>query len=340
MRMKRYFLAGLLGLTVISSVHAMPGASLEALELSPATVQVVAREQVVDGVIEAVHKSTVSAQTSARITEVLVDVDDFVEKGDVLVRFRDAEQRAALRAAEARASEARSNFDRVKDLVERQLVPKAEFDKAEAALKGANAALDQAREQLEHTVVRAPYSGIVMERHVQPGETANPGQRLMTGLSLEQLRAIAEVPQRHIDQVRKLARARVILPTQDNLSVESSSLTFSPYADPDTHTFRVRVDLPQGQFGVYPGMMVKAAFVVGEQQRLVVPASAVVHRSEVTAVYVISDGQIQFRQIRTGRTLDDGMTEVFAGLVEGEQVALDPIVAGVVLKNLRTGGGS
>lgn len=340
MRMTRYILTGLLGLTTISASHAMPGAQLSELALAPATQQVVARELVVDAVIEAVHQSTVSAQTSGRITEVLVDVDDFVEKGDVLVRFRDLEQRAAMRAAEARASEARANYDRVNDLVERQLVPKAEFDKAEAALQGASAGLEQAREQLEHTVVRAPYSGIVMARHVQPGETANPGQRLMTGLSLEQLRAIAEVPQRHIDQVRKLGRARVVLPTQGNLSVETTGLTFSPYADPNTHTFRVRVDLPQGQFGIYPGMMVKTAFVVGEQQRLVVPASAVVHRSEVTAVYVVRDGQIQFRQIRTGRTLDDGMTEVFAGLDEGEQVALDPILAGVALKRLRTGAGS
>ena len=339
MRMRRYLSVAVFALTgLTSTVYAVPNQGISDLELAPVTLQSVAREQVVDAVIEAVHQSTVSAQTSGRITEVLVDVDDFVEKGEVLVRFRDLEQRAAMRAAEARASEARANFDRVKDLVERQLVPKAEFDKAESALLAANAALEQAQEQLEHTVVRAPYSGIVMERHVQPGETANPGQRLMTGLSLEQLRAIAEVPQRHIDQVRQLARARVIIPTQDNLSVESTAITISPYADPRSHTFRVRVDLPQGQYGVYPGMFVKTAFVVGEQQRLVVPTQTVVHRGEVNAVYVVSDGQLRFRQVRIGRQLEEGMTEVLAGLDEGEQVALDPILAGVVLKAKRAGG--
>ncbi len=340
MRVMRYFslaLVGLVGLST-SSLHANPSATVADLAVAPATTQVIPREQVVDAVIEAVHKSTVSAETSGRITEVLVDVDDFVEKGDVLVRFRDLEQRANLRAAEARASEARASYERVSDLVQRQLVPRAEYDSAQAALLAANAALDQAREQLEHTVVRAPYSGIVMERHVQPGESASPGMRLMTGLSLEQLRAIAEVPQRHIDQVRQLARARVVLPTQQNLSVESIGLTFSPYADPNSHTFRVRVDLPLGQYGVYPGMFVKVAFVVGEQQRLVVPASAVVHRGEVTAVYVVQGDNIRFRQVRTGRELDDGQIEIFAGLDEGEQVALDPILAGVVLKAKREGG--
>lgn len=340
MRMRRFSGLSLLALGLWSAATlATASVTLADLVVAPASVQVVAREQVVDAVIEAVHQSTVSAETSGRITEVLVDVDDYVEKGDVLVRFRDLEQRANLRAAEAKASEAQANFDRVSDLVERQLVPQAEFDKAEAALKSANAALDQAREQFERTVVRAPYSGIVMVRHVQPGESASPGRELMTGLSLESLRAVAEVPQRHIDQVRQLNRARVILPTQQHLSVDSIGLTISPFAHPTSHTFRVRADLPQGQYGVYPGMFVKVAFVVGEQQRLVIPAEAVVHRSEVTAVYVVGEGRIQFRQVRIGRVLDDGQVEVFAGLEEGEQVAMDPILAGVVLKAMRQGGG-
>jgi RND family efflux transporter MFP subunit len=315
-------------------------ADVKSLKSAEASWDVVAREQVVDALIEAVYQSTVSAQTSGRITEVLVDVDDYVTKGDVIVRFRDKEQRAALKAAEARAEEARSNFNRIKDLIERKLVSKAEFDKAEAALKSANAALEQAQEQLEHTVVRAPYSGIVVKRHVEPGESANPGQPLMTGLSLESLRAIAEVPQTHIDSVRKLARARVILPTQENLSVEGTKLTISPYADPVSHTFNVRVDLPEGQHGVYPGMFAKVAFVTGEQERLLIPTEAVVHRSEVTGVYVIEAERIHFRQIRVGRDLVDGQREVLAGLDAGEKVALDPIRAGVLLKEMRAGNGS
>lgn len=326
-----------LGLTFSFSAAA---ADLASLERGVATEQVVDREQVVDAVIEAINKSTVSSQTSGRITEVLVDVDDYVQKGAVLVRFRDKEQQAALRAAKANAAEAQANYNRVKDLVERKLVPKAQFDSAEAALKGANARVEQAQEQLEHTVVRAPYSGIVMERHVEPGETANPGQPLLTGLSLESLRAIAEIPQMHIDAVRRIAKARVILPTNGGTSVEGTKLTISPYADTRSHTFKVRVDLPQGQHGVYPGMFVKAAFVTGEERRLLIPSEAVVHRSEVTAVYVLNKNGISFRQIRVGRQLKDGHTEVLAGLDAGEEVALAPIRAGVMLKEIRAGKGS
>lgn len=321
----------------MSWAASVSAADLSALKSAEAKQNVIAREQVVDAMIEAVHQSTVSAQTSGRIIDVLVDVDDYVNKGDIIVRFRDKEQQAALKAAVARAEEASSNFNRIKDLLGRKLVSKAEYDKAEAALKSANAAREQAQEQLEHTVVRAPYSGIVVKRHVEPGETANPGQPLMTGLSLESLRAIADVPQSHIDSVRKLGRARVIFPTQDNTSVEGTKLTISPYADPVAHTFSVRIDLPEGQHGVYPGMFAKAAFVTGEVERLLIPAEAVVHRSEVTGVYVIGDQQISFRQIRVGSRLADGQIEVLAGLDTGEKVALEPIRAGVMLKEMRAG---
>lgn len=328
------------GLLALVFTGGSVAADLSTLQRAEAQERVVAREQVMDAMIEAVNQSTVSAETSGRITEVLVDVDDYVAKGEVLVRFRDREQQAALKSARASAAEAQANFNRVKDLVERKLVPAAEFDKAEAAIKSANAAVEQAQERLERTVVRAPYSGIVMERHVEPGEGANPGTPLVTGLSLESLRAIAEIPQNHIDAVRKIGRARVIIPSQDNLSVESEKLTISPYADATSHTFRVRIDLPQGQHGVYPGMFVKAAFVTGEETRLLIPAEAVVHRSEVTAVYVLEADTIRFRQIRTGRTLPDGHVEVLAGMNAGEEVALDPIRAGVLLKEMRAGKGS
>ena len=298
-----------------------------------ASKQNVVREEQADATIEAVQQATVSAQVSGRIIEVNVDVDDYVPKGTVIVRFRDTDQRAALKSAQARYTEAEATYQRIQDVFKRKLASQSQLDTAEANFKAAKATLEQAQEQLEHTVVRAPYSGIVVERLVEVGETASVGQGLMTGISLERLRAVAEVPQRYIDEVRKLGRARVIITDGQNISIPGVKLTFSPFADSTTHTFRVRVDLPANQEGVYPGMFAKVAFVTGEQEHLLVPTSAVVHRSEVTAVYVVNDdGRVSLRQIRTGHDLDDGHTEILAGLAAGEQVAADPIAAGIYLK--------
>lgn len=337
MRLRRLMIGGVIALAGVGTAVAE---SPLPFEVAAAESRTVVREAVVNGVIEAVQRATVSAQTSGRVVEVKFDVDDYVTKGDVLIRFRDTEQRSALKAAEARHAEAEAEFRRIKDIFEKQLVARSAFDRAEAAYKAARAGLEQAQEQLEHTVVRAPYSGIVVKRHIEVGELANPGQALITGLSLERLRAVADVPQAHIDTLRSLSRARVLVPDGAG-SVEGSKLTISPYADSVSHTFKVRVDLPPGQHGVYPGMFAKVAFAVGEEVRLLVPAAAVVHRSEVTAVYVVgADNAVVLRQIRAGRTLPDGTVEVLAGLSAGERVALDPIRAGIHLKGKREGGGA
>ncbi len=324
-------------------------AALETVQVEKATVP---EERVFDGVVEAVNRATVSAQTSGRIVEVNFDVDDFVNKNDVIIRFRDTEQRAQLEAAQANEREAQAhldqaqrNYDRTKSIYERKLVAKSALDDARAQLnaararvKASKAQVEQAQEQLDHTVVRAPYSGIVLERHVQVGETANPGQPLMTGVSLEHLRVLVQLPQSFIGNVRKDGRASLL--RADGRRLAADKLTVFPYADTASHTFKVRVGLPSDTQGLFPGMLVKIAFVVGEDKRLLVPTEALVHRSEVTGLYVLADdGRVGFRQVRVGSKYDDRV-EVLSGLQEGERVALDPIRAGVVLKAQRAASAS
>ncbi len=307
------------------------------VDIAPVTYQTVIKDRSFDAVIEAVRQSTVSAQTSGRIIEINFDVDDYVTQGDVLLRFTDREQRARLDEAKARFTEAQKEYARVKGAYDKEALPKAALDKATADLQAARSRAREAREQFEHTVVKAPFSGIVRERHVEMGETANLGQSLMTGLSLDELRATAEIPQSVINRVRAYGKARIVVPDQDDRSVDVSGLTIFPYAHSSTHSFKVRADLPPKQAGLFPGMFVKLVFVIGEEKRLLVPARAVVYRSEVRAVYVIDeDGTVSFRQVRIGRVLkDEEVIEVVAGLEDGERVALDPVQAGIRLKQQR-----
>ncbi len=323
---------------VLVIVTSPPGA--EAAELATAEARYVqtSQERILDAVIEAVKQATVSAQTSGRVIEINFDVDDYVDKGSILLRFRDKEQRARFDSAQAGFEEAQSDFKRTTELFEKKLVAKALLDKAEARLKAARAERDQARENLEHTQVRAPYSGIVVQRHIEIGETAAVGQKLFTGLSLESLRATVNVPQDIINVIRDKQQASVSLDRDDSKRVPAESLTISPYADPVTHTFTVRVNLPAGDYQVYPGMFVKVAFGLDEIQQLIVPASAVSQRSEVSAVYVVDDKQqVHYRQVRVGRQLNPEQVVILAGLNDGERVALDPIKAVVRFKEQQAG---
>ncbi|WP_024326975.1 efflux RND transporter periplasmic adaptor subunit [Thioalkalivibrio sp. AKL19] len=313
-------------------------------ETATAERQTIAQERILDGRVEAVQRSTISAQTSGRIREIYVDVDDFVETDELLVRVSDTEQQARVSQAEgdlaearARFNEARSEFERIRDVFDRGVVSRSEFDRAEAALESARARLrsaegrvEEAREQLGYTEVYAPYSGIVTERHVEVGESVSPGSPLLSGISLNQLRVAVDVPQRLIHNVRERRSAEVLL---NGDRVTADSLTIFPYADPASSTFRIRVNLPEQQdLGLFPGMFVKTAFVVEDVERLLVPVEAVVYRSEVIAVYVVDeDNRVAFRQVRVGRQ-HDGMIEIHGGLDDGERVALDPVHAQIYLK--------
>lgn len=336
-----------------AAAAAAPAADIKTLTLQPQNVDL---ETVLDGTLEAINRSTVASEVNARVVELPFDVNDYVKKGEVIVRFRDTDQReevnraeASLREAQARLNEAKLAYDRARDIYARKLIAKAQLDAAAAAYqsaqareKAAEAALAQARERLEHTVVRAPYSGIVEERHIELGEMATVGTPLMTGLSLEHLRAVVDVPQSLIGPLREHHQARVLLPNGHGLN--ATEVRIPPVADPVTHTFHVKVTLPEGDHGLFPGTLVKVAFKRGSAQDLLVPASAVVHRSEVTAVYVQHpDKRLEFRQIRVGTARPDGSLPVLAGLAAGERVALEPIAAGIALKQQlaeQTAGGT
>ena len=124
------------------------------------------------------------------------------------------------------------------------------------------------------------------------------------------------------------------------LLADATSLTIFPYAHKGSNSFTVRVDLPQGLTGLFPGMFIKTSFQIGVKQALLVPRQAVVYRSEVTAVYVVDQqGGVHFRRIRVGHPVDAESIEVISGLEAGERVALEPIAAGSELKRqLRESG--
>lgn len=295
-------------------------------------------ERRLDGSIEAVNQGTVSAQTSGRVAEILHDVNDFVPAGGVIMRLRATEQQAglaqaqaALREAEAREAEAQTRFRRISDMYADKVVPRATLDEAtanrDAAVArrvAARAALSSAREGVAYTEVRAPYAGVVTKRLVEVGETVTPGTALMSGLSLQYLRVAVDVPQSIVERVRRIGRAAVYI---DGRRIEATRITIFPMAAEPSSTFRTRVDLPENAADLYPGMYVKVGFVVGELERLLVPVSSLVERSEMTGVYVVNAaGQTSLRHVRIGHRFGERI-EILAGLAPGERVATDPVAA-------------
>lgn len=316
--------------------HAAPPATaafeLPTLQVSERALPHVYRQ---DGVVEAVDQATLAAQTAGRVTELPFDVGDLVEAGQVVARFTDVEQRgtraqaqAQVAAATAALREATSEYQRVANLVERSLVSVAQLDQATARLKAAraaeqaaNALLTQAAEQVDYTTVRAPYSGIVTQRHVEVGETVSPGQPLISGLSLERLRVRLDLPQSPALRLTSATTGRVVL--SDGRLIEGARLVIFPYADALTLSFTARLELPAGDHGLRPGQAVSVELFGPDRSSLRIPVGAVLARGEVRAVYVVDSARtISLRQVRLGPVVDQEV-EILAGLAAGDEVAVD-----------------
>jgi RND family efflux transporter MFP subunit len=329
-----------LSAAVMAGPDRVPAPASDGLATMPVTAQAAPTERVLDGTVEAVNQSTVSAQTAGRVEAIYFDVNDTVPAGALIIRIRSTEQaasltqaQAALKEATAREAEAQTRYERIADMYQRKVVAKATYDEASAArdaavarLIAARAGLEAAREGVAYTEIRAPYPGVVTQKHVQVGEAVAPGTPLMTGASLDELRVVAEIPQSVIDPVRSARKAAVYA---DGRRIEATGITIFPAAQPETNTFRARIDLPQGVQGLAPGMFVKVGLIVGEAERMLVPRSAVVQRSEMRGVYVVAPGgRVSLRQVRLGHARG-GQVEVLAGLADGERIALDPVAAGL-----------
>jgi RND family efflux transporter MFP subunit len=317
-----------------------PTAALATVEVGAETAPA---ELLLDGIVEAVNQAALSAQTAGRVAEVKVEVNDRVRVGDLLLRLRATEQvaslaqaQAQLKAAQAQEVQALAQHDRIRDMYERKVVARATYDAAVAArdsaaanLAAARAGVESAREGVAYTELRAPYDGVVTVRRVQLGEAVAPGTPLVTVASLEAMRVIVEVPQSLAAAVGAARQATVHAGEE---RIAAPAITLYPAAEPQSGTFRARVDLPASAARLAPGTYVKVGFVTGEASRLRVPRAAVVERSEMRAVYVVTpDGRVALRQVRLGRAAGD-QVEVIAGLASGERVAIDPAAAGLAAR--------
>ncbi len=336
-------LAGLLlaacGAESASSQASGPTPDLARLTVEPGSQ---AAEQSWDGVVEAVQQTTLTAQTNARVEALPHDVGDVVAKGDVLVRFSDVEQVSAQRSAQAQIAAARADavnaeadYKRIAEVHQRGLVSASQLDQAlaarnasRAALRAAEARSRQVGQQVDYTVVRAPYAGIVTRRFVEVGEAVQAGppspQKLIALQSLKHLRVQVEVPQSAIDAIRAGHQAQIV--GVDGKRVDAARMIIYPYADPATHSFTVRLELDDAPPGLYPGMTVKVAFATGQAERLLVPVSALWRQGELSGVYLIEGRHVALRQVRTGERFGDKI-EVLSGLAAGDQIARDPAVA-------------
>ena len=283
-----------------------------------------------EAVIEATKQATVATQVSGRIVSVKVEAGERVKAGQVLMQIdaREAGENAA--AARAQLAQAEANYARTQNLHKQKFISQAALDQADATLKSARAQAGAAGAGASHATVTSPIAGIVAARHVELGELAAPGRELVTVFDPKGLRAIASIPQYKLRDAQQAKSAKVEFPESRRWQ-DGSRVEILPTIDAKSHTATARVYLPDAE-GVIPGMAVRVHFVIGTAKKLTVPPQAILRRGEISAVYVVGKDKPQLRQVRLGEVVGDGEVEVLSGLSTGDTVSLDPVKAGIEMK--------
>lgn len=285
--------------------------------------------------IGARQATTISSRTLARITQLHVRAGDSISQGQLLIELERSDVESRLRQAgeqvrgiEARLREAQQSLERAEELYDQKLVAAATLDEARAnqgalsaELATAQQAVKEAEVALSYTEIRSPIDGRVVERFAEPGDTASPGDKLLTLYNPLSMRIEAPVREGLALSLEMGQVLEVDIPTI-NARIPATIEELVPAADPGSRSFMVkaRIDFEEQ---LMPGMYARILVPAGIQQTLLVPAARVVHYGQLDLVWVAREGVVERRFIRTGREIRPGMLEVLAGLEEGESV-LEP----------------
>ena len=318
------------------------------------------------GTVQARESAVVSAQVMGHIQQVLVREGDSVRAGQTLVILDDAAIRASVEqaqagvkaaqsaqaAAQANAALAASTLARYKQLDAQKSVSPQELDEvsrrseaAAANLEAVRAQTDAARAQetgartmQSYARLVAPFAGTVTARMADPGTMATPGVPLLKIDQAGTLQLDASVDESAISEIHRGMKVPVSIDSASSASLTGIVTEIVPAADPSSHSFLVKIDLPSST-QLRAGMYGTAMFSNGTKQAILIPRSAVVARGSLSCAYVLdSQGIAQLRYLTLGATQGD-LVEVLSGVSTGEKLVDAPSDRDIAGKRIETSAG-
>ena len=254
-----------------------------AQEQWPSTLNVI-------GTIAAVRGVTVSADLAGIVDQILFESGDSVREGQVLVVLDTRQEQAQMAAAEAQRALARLNFKRMQNLLDEQVISKAEFDATEATSRETEARVNEIRAAIERKTIRAPFTGVLGIRQVNKGQYLAGGDPVVPLQSLNPIYVNFGVPQQAIAQVHAGGTLRVTVENLANAAFNGRVTAIDSVVDETTRNIQVQATLANAEGKLRPGMFVQTEMAVGASQSVIaIPGSAISYAPYGDSVFVVSD---------------------------------------------------
>lgn len=321
------------------------GAAAAGIRLGP-VVGVAASGLLVTGSItyDANLVSHIGSRTSGRVLELRADLGDRVRSGQVLAVLESPEVgqvRSEETEAEALLEIAQENFDREKRLEAQGISSRKELLDAKADLRRAEAALRGSRERLRvlgaghgeggEFGLTSPFAGAVVERHVTRGEMAAPENQLFVVADLSRVWVLLDIFERDLRAVRVGQQVRVTTSAFPDRRFRGKIVYLGATLDSATRTVRARVEVPNRDQALRPGMFATAMIGSGDSTSTVaaIPRDAVQMLEGREVVFVRGDHPGEFREhpVITGPPIGANLVEIRSGLSIGDSI----VVAGAFM---------
>ena len=315
------------------------------------------------GYVTARRQATVSSKVTGKVTEVFIEEGKTVKEGQVLARIDDSNVQTNLRLAAAqlesakatlsetkvRLEQAERELKRISGLAADKIASASDLDRAEAEFKSLKARLDQQgsevtvaerqvalwQQQVEDTVIRAPFSGVVVTKNAQPGEMISPisagGGFTRTGIGtvvdMSSLEIEVDVNESYINRVESGQPVVATLDSYPDWKIPAKVIAIVPTADRQKATVKVRIGFDQLDPRILPDMGVKVAFRGGDdlpatRAAIAIPKGAVRKLDGREVVMIVRSGRVERRAVSLGATRGDEVT-IVAGLSGGERIVVE-----------------
>jgi membrane fusion protein, multidrug efflux system len=282
------------------------------------------------GSLDAVQGLIVTAELTGKVVNIAFQPGATVKTGDLLVKQDTSTEEAQLRAAEATAALAKTNFDRSRELLGRKIISQSEYDNSEAQLKLAMAQCDNIRTVIAKKNIRAPFAGRLGIRLINLGQVLNEGQAIVSLQSLNPIFVNFLLPQQELAKLPPGLTVRVTTDALPGQLLDGKITALNPQVDASTRNIRIQATLANFQERLHPGMYVNVAVVLpARSEVLSIPATAVLYAPYSDSVFVVEEkksekgGQPvkvvrqQFAQLGEKR---GDFVSVVTGLKEGDTV--------------------
>lgn len=270
--------------------------------------------------LEAKADAEVNSKATGLVQTVLVEEGDQVQAGQILATLDTERQRIQLAKGKAELGQLKSEMVRIEKMYQQKLVSADVYDKLKWQLESMTASVEMQELSLRDTEIRAPISGVIARRYVKVGQliTEYSSKALFHVVSQQRLEAVVNLPESQLQQVKVGQLAALSFA---GLPVHQAKVVrISPVVDATSGTARVTIGVDNADLTLKAGMFAQVELQYdAKAAALLVPKRAVLAMDNTSSVFVVKDGHVSRKQVKTGYE-SDASVEILEGLAEGEQV--------------------